>query len=77
MFRCTWSGGHTAGLQVVAVYTIDGPVVLASDATHFYENIEHDKPCDRHRPAGHVHRVRSSRELAGDGVVVPATILYP
>jgi glyoxylase-like metal-dependent hydrolase (beta-lactamase superfamily II) len=37
-------GGHTAGMQVVRVVTEDGPVVLASDATHFYENIRTDRP---------------------------------
>lgn len=37
-------GGHTPGLQVVRVQTARGHVVLASDATHFYENIERDRP---------------------------------
>jgi glyoxylase-like metal-dependent hydrolase (beta-lactamase superfamily II) len=34
-------GGH--GLQCVRVMTGTGPVVLASDATHFYENFETGK----------------------------------
>ena len=33
-------GGHTAGMQVVSVHTERGTLVLASDASHFYENIE-------------------------------------
>ena len=33
-------GGHSRGLQCVRVMTATGPVVLASDGTHFYENIE-------------------------------------
>jgi glyoxylase-like metal-dependent hydrolase (beta-lactamase superfamily II) len=33
-------GGHSRGLQVVRVGTARGPVVLASDATHYYEHIE-------------------------------------
>lgn len=33
-------GGHTAGLQSVRVHTRRGWVVLASDATHYYEHIE-------------------------------------
>jgi glyoxylase-like metal-dependent hydrolase (beta-lactamase superfamily II) len=33
-------GGHTAGLQVVRVSTRRGAVVLASDASHYYEHIE-------------------------------------
>ena len=37
-------GGHAPGLQVVRVETGDGPLVLASDAAHFYANLEHDRP---------------------------------
>ncbi len=37
-------GGHAAGLQVVRVPTARGNVVLASDATHFYANIDEDRP---------------------------------
>jgi len=37
-------GGHTMGLQAVRVLTKRGWVVLASDATHFYENIEKIAP---------------------------------
>ena len=37
-------GGHTAGLQVVRVHTARGWVVLASDATHFYANIQRRSP---------------------------------
>jgi len=33
-------GGHTAGLQVVRVWTRRGWLVLASDASHFYANME-------------------------------------
>jgi len=33
-------GGHTAGLQVVRVMTAAGWLVLASDASHFYANME-------------------------------------
>jgi glyoxylase-like metal-dependent hydrolase (beta-lactamase superfamily II) len=39
-----WIGGHTAGLQVVSVETARGPVVLTSDASHFYRNIERRDP---------------------------------
>ena len=38
------AGGHSAGLQVVRVETEKGNVVLASDATHFYANLEEDRP---------------------------------
>jgi glyoxylase-like metal-dependent hydrolase (beta-lactamase superfamily II) len=37
-------GGHTDGLQVVRVATEGGPLVLASDATHYYENLEARRP---------------------------------
>jgi glyoxylase-like metal-dependent hydrolase (beta-lactamase superfamily II) len=37
-------GGHTMGLQVVRVATRRGWVVLASDASHFYANMEQLRP---------------------------------
>ena len=37
-------GGHSRGLQCVRVRTRRGWVVLASDATHFYENYRAGKP---------------------------------
>ena len=37
-------GGHTAGTQVVQVRTAGGWVVLASDASHYYENMEAGRP---------------------------------
>jgi glyoxylase-like metal-dependent hydrolase (beta-lactamase superfamily II) len=37
-------GGHTAGLQIVTVQTARGPVVLTSDASHFYHNVETRQP---------------------------------
>ena len=39
----TWEE-HTQGLQVVRVPTARGPVVLASDAAHFYANFEQGRP---------------------------------
>ena len=33
-------GGHTAGMQSVRVHTQRGWVVLASDASHYYEHFE-------------------------------------
>ncbi|WP_420565092.1 N-acyl homoserine lactonase family protein [Thalassobaculum sp.] len=38
------AGGHSAGLQFVSVHTARGWVVLASDVTHFYENMETGRP---------------------------------
>jgi glyoxylase-like metal-dependent hydrolase (beta-lactamase superfamily II) len=37
-------GGHTDGLQVVRVETAQGALVLASDASHYYENMETGRP---------------------------------
>lgn len=37
-------GGHSRGLQVVEVETAQGPLVLASDASHYYENFLAAKP---------------------------------
>lgn len=37
-------GGHTMGLQCVRVRTRRGWVVLASDAAHFFENMEQSAP---------------------------------
>lgn len=36
--------GHTRGLQSVCVNTLRGVVVLASDAAHYYENVEAETP---------------------------------
>jgi glyoxylase-like metal-dependent hydrolase (beta-lactamase superfamily II) len=36
--------GHTRGLQCVRIATMRGPVVLASDALHFYANAERQNP---------------------------------
>ncbi len=38
------TGGHSRGLQCVRVMTASGPVVLASDSSHYYENFETGKP---------------------------------
>jgi glyoxylase-like metal-dependent hydrolase (beta-lactamase superfamily II) len=37
-------GGHTDGLQVVRVHTERGWVVLASDASHLYANMDQKRP---------------------------------
>ncbi|MEP3275969.1 MAG: N-acyl homoserine lactonase family protein [Stappiaceae bacterium] len=31
-------GGHSSGLQIIRVMTANGPLILASDASHYYEN---------------------------------------
>ena len=37
-------GGHTAGMQIVTVQTTRGRAVLASDASHYYRNLEERLP---------------------------------
>ncbi|QHI99532.1 MBL fold metallo-hydrolase [Xylophilus rhododendri] len=37
-------GGHTDGLMCLRVHTQRGWVVLASDVSHFYENVNTDRP---------------------------------
>lgn len=37
-------GGHSEGQQVIKINTAKGSCILASDAAHFYENINEDKP---------------------------------
>jgi glyoxylase-like metal-dependent hydrolase (beta-lactamase superfamily II) len=37
-------GGHTPGQAIVVVSTTGGPVVVASDAVHYYEELERDWP---------------------------------
>lgn len=36
-------GGHSMGLQVIRVETSSGPICLASDAAHYYENFMEQK----------------------------------
>ena len=43
-FSLHFAPGHTAGLQVARVQTQRGYVVLASDASHYYENIQKNRP---------------------------------
>jgi glyoxylase-like metal-dependent hydrolase (beta-lactamase superfamily II) len=66
-------GGHTAGMQVVRVETGRGVVVLASDASHFSENIENDHPAPLlHSTTGVYAAFDRVKELAaGSGLVVP------
>ena len=68
-------GGHTAGMQVVRVRTARGHVVLASDASHFYENIEDDRPfAILHSMTGMYGAFDRIRELAdGPHLVVAGT----
>ena len=66
-------GGHTAGLQVVRVLTRRGWLVLASDASHFYENIETANPFPIIHNLGDMYEgYRKLRALSGgSNLIVP------
>jgi glyoxylase-like metal-dependent hydrolase (beta-lactamase superfamily II) len=38
-------GGHSFGQTILVVDGEQAPVILASDAVHFYEELERDRPC--------------------------------
>ncbi len=48
--RVHLTGGHTAGLQFVSVHTRRGWVVVASDTSHFYENLDSRRPFPHRLP---------------------------
>lgn len=59
-------GGHTKGLQVVRAATRRGPVVLASDATHLYANLERNHPFPVLADVGdYLEGLQTLRRLAG------------
>jgi glyoxylase-like metal-dependent hydrolase (beta-lactamase superfamily II) len=66
-------GGHTAGMQVVRVQTAHGAVVLASDASHYYDNLDGDRPYSALDSVSGAHAAFDRlRELAGPGAqIVP------
>lgn len=66
-------GGHTAGMQVVRVHTAAGPVVLASDAAHFHENLlaDHPPPILHSVPQVHEAFDRLRALASAGGLIVP------
>ncbi|MGO4678035.1 N-acyl homoserine lactonase family protein [Bosea sp. 2YAB26] len=66
-------GGHTEGQQVVRVKTRKGWLVLASDATHFFENFERDIPFPWiYNVGATLEGFKRLRELASDPrLVIP------
>lgn len=68
------AGGHSDGLQVVRVMTARGPVVIASDAMHFYADAERENPFPIIFDLGEVVQGwRVTRALAGgaESAVIP------
>jgi glyoxylase-like metal-dependent hydrolase (beta-lactamase superfamily II) len=67
-------GGHSDGLQMVRAATARGPLVLASDAAHYYANIERQNPFPIVFDLGAmVQGWRAARRLAGgdESLVIP------
>lgn len=66
-------GGHTDGLQVVRVATRAGWLVLASDAAHYFENVETARPFPIAFDVGAMLEAFATvRRLAGrDELIVP------
>lgn len=59
-------GGHTAGLQIVTVETTRGRAVVASDASHYYRNLEERLPFNTlHDLPGVFHAFDRIEALAG------------
>jgi glyoxylase-like metal-dependent hydrolase (beta-lactamase superfamily II) len=58
-------GGHTAGMQIVSAETPRGRAVLASDAAHYYANLEEGNPFNTLHDVARVYRGYDRiRELA-------------
>lgn len=77
-------GGHSRGLQVVRVQTEAGWLCLASDATHYYENVFERKPFpivvdteDMLNGFARLEKLASKRELIIPGHDPLVTQLFP
>ena len=69
----TQVGGHTPGQAIVTVTTAGGPVVLASDAVHYYEELERDRPFSTVANLADMYAAFDRiRELADGGALVVA-----
>jgi glyoxylase-like metal-dependent hydrolase (beta-lactamase superfamily II) len=59
-------GGHSPGQTVLRVQGADGPVVLASDAIHYYEELELERPFEIYYDLeAMIDGYRTVRRLAG------------
>jgi glyoxylase-like metal-dependent hydrolase (beta-lactamase superfamily II) len=67
-------GGHSPGQQIVAVDTARGRVLLASDAVHFYEELELERPFGvavNLREMCEAYALLKRLEIESDAIVVP------
>lgn len=63
--------GHTPGMQATYVRTAQGIVVLASDSSHFFENVEQDKPFAVHTDVVGLYRSFDTMKAAAtSGLVI-------
>lgn len=64
-------GGHTPGMQATFVRTAAGVVVLASDSSHFFENVEQDRPFAVHTNVVDMYRAFDDMTAAAtSGLVI-------
>ena len=67
------TGGHSPGLQFVKVKTKKGNVILTSDVSHYYQNLEEDRPFSVvHDLKNMYHAFDRVRDVSdGNSVIVP------
>ena len=65
-------GGHSPGQMALAIFGTRDGVVLASDAVHFYEELERDRPFGVMADLAEMYEAYDDlREVAGGGHIVP------
>jgi glyoxylase-like metal-dependent hydrolase (beta-lactamase superfamily II) len=67
-------GGHSPGQQVTVVSALAGDVVLASDAVHFYEEFELDRPFG---VIADLERMYAAYDLLQELVAAEGAVLVP
>jgi glyoxylase-like metal-dependent hydrolase (beta-lactamase superfamily II) len=67
-------GGHSPGQQVTVVSSAAGDVVLASDAVHFYEELELDRPFG---VVADLDRMYGAYDLLKELGAAPGAVLVP
>ncbi len=66
-----WVGGHAPGQLIVHVAGENGPVLLASDAVHYYDELTYDRPFGIFHDLAAVYRGYDRvRESTADGAVL-------
>jgi glyoxylase-like metal-dependent hydrolase (beta-lactamase superfamily II) len=68
------TGGHSPGQQVTVVSGTDGDVVLTSDAVHFYEELEVDRPFG---VVADLERMYGAYDLVKELGTAPGAVIVP